>query len=69
MVECSVHGGRVPDREAQLLRPVVTGSGPGRAVYACHSCVRERGLLPAAPRRAATYVGRRDAAPSRAATS
>lgn len=36
----------VAEHEAQVLRQTVTGSGPGVPVYACHACVRNRGLVP-----------------------
>ena len=64
MVSCSRHGGWVPDHEAQIIDMVVTGSGPGVAVYACHQCVRDQGLVPRA-----AFTGRRDAAPSRTGTA
>jgi len=45
---CSVHGGDVPEREAQLLEPKdETTTGPGAAPrYACRACVRAKGLVP-----------------------
>lgn len=67
MQRCSVHSGSVLDGDAVVLREVITGSGPGVLVYACHQCVRDRGLVPVRPR-TATHVGHRDSAPSPAAT-
>lgn len=48
MRRCSVHGSWVLDGDAVALREVITGSGPGVMVYACHQCVREHGLIPRA---------------------
>lgn len=50
MRRCSIHGGWVLAGDAVVLRQVVTGSGPGVAVYACHTCVRDGGLVPVHPR-------------------
>jgi hypothetical protein len=48
----------VPDHEAEILRTTDTGSGPGVPVYACHTCVQDGGLVPAA-----AFVGRRNLPP------
>lgn len=45
----------VLDGDAQLLRH----DDAGRRVYACHPCVRDEGLVPAA-----TFIGHRDTAPT-----
>lgn len=50
MRHCSIHRGWVLDGDAVVLREVITGSGPGVIVYACHTCVRDHGLVPARPR-------------------
>lgn len=58
---CSIHGGMVADTNAELIDAREVGSGPPIAVYACHECVRDRGIV---PRAQAAFIGHRDAPPA-----
>jgi hypothetical protein len=58
MRHCQPGNHDVPEREAQVLRATITGSGPGVPVWACHQHIREKGLVPAA-----AFIGRRDTPP------
>lgn len=51
---CKPGGHDVAGHDAQIIGH----STDGDPVYACHQCVRDGGLIPAA-----TFIGRRDLAP------
>lgn len=64
---CGIHGGEVPEAEAEIVSATEAGSGPSVPAYACIACIRRDGIVPPRPARTPTYVGYRDASPSRPA--
>jgi len=46
---CGIHGGEVPESEAEIVSWSEAGSGPGIPAYSCISCICAEGIVPPQP--------------------